>query len=306
MKRPLMIAAVVVFQCAGLADEGGLIRVVGDRVNRSFRPDGTLVETPDVERPRGVPSPDGKLRAFISSDGKEALFVTDADGGNARQITPATMTAGHIAWSPGSKRLVFLARPYAALGTFQAAHWQLHTIDVDGTNLKPLDPAPDGAEQPRFAADGRLAYLRSYPRTAKLPRADLVVLDGEKSRAIVKNTFVNEFTWSPDGKSIAYSTYGALVFHDLATGKEQRIELKSIDERLNGHSAWHLAPSPDGRSIACMIMFLGDRQQGGPKIFGDDEVFIVPREGKPTWFQPGIAVRRLEWVDEAGAAPRAR
>jgi Tol biopolymer transport system component len=296
MKRILVLVVSVLIPVAGLAGDQGLIRVVGDGSQRSFRPDGTALENTDVVTPRGHLSPDGKLRAFISSDGKEAMLVSDADGGDARQITPAAITAGQFAWSPDSKRLVFLARPYAALGTFQAAEWQLHTIDADGKNLKPLAHSPDGAEQPRFAKDGRLAYLRNYPRTEKLPRADLVVGEGEEAKAIVKNTFINELAWSPDGKSIAYSTYGELVIHNLTTDKEQRVEFTSIDGRLKGHSAWYLAFSPDSQRVACAIMFLGDRQQGGPKMFGDDELFIVPREGKATWFQPGMAVRGVEWL----------
>jgi len=296
MKRLVMLALLALFPAFVLATDGRLIRVVGDSSQRTFRPDGTQVETASLATTRGSLSPDGKLRAFISSDGKEALLVSDADGGNARQLTPAAMTAGASVWTPDSKRIVFLARPYAALGTLQTAQWQLHTIDVDGKNLKPLANSPDGAEQPRIAKDGRLAFLRNYPREGKLPRTDLVVGEGEEAKAIVKNTFINEFAWSPDGKSIAYSTYGALVFHDVATGKEQRVEFTNIDARLKGNSAWYLAFSPDSQRVACMIMFLGDRQQGGPKMFGDDELFIVPRDGKAKWFQPGMPVRGVEWL----------
>src|SRR5262245_2160924 len=296
MKRMLMLVVLVSFPVTSLAEDRGIIRVVGDSSQRTFRPDGRQVETASLATTRGSLSPDGKLRALISSDGKDALFVSDADGGNVRQLTPAAMTAGACAWTPDSKRLMFLARPFAALGTLQTAQWQLHTIDADGKNLKPLASSPDGAEQPRIAKDGRLAYLRNYPREGKLPRMDLVVGEGAEAKPIVKNTFINEFTWSPDSKSIAYSTFGALVFHDLATGKEQRIDLASIDPRLKGDSAWYLAFSPDSQSIACAIMFLGDRQQGGPKMFGDDELFIAPREGKAKWFQPGMAVRGVEWI----------
>ncbi|MCI0359102.1 MAG: hypothetical protein L0211_11540 [Planctomycetaceae bacterium] len=295
MRWMLMLVVLVLIPLAALAGDQGLIRVVGEGSQRSFRPDGTEVETSNVVAPRGPLSPDGKLRAFVSADGKETLSVSDADGGNARQITPAAMTAGQWAWSPDSKRLVFLARPYAAPGTFQAADWQLHRIDADGKDLKPLANSPHGAEQPRIAKDGRLAYLRNYPREGKLPRADLVVGDGEEAKAIVKNSFINEFAWSPDSKSIAYSTYGALVFYDVATGKEQRVEFASIDSRLKGYSAWYLAFSPDSQRVACVIKFLGDRQQGGPKMFGDDELFIVSRDGKATWFQPGMVVHGLEW-----------
>jgi hypothetical protein len=44
------------------------------------------------------------------------------------------------------------------------------------------------------------------------------------------------------------------------------------------------------------IKFLGDRQQGGPKIFGDDELFVIPLRGPATWFRPGLAFEQIEWV----------
>src|SRR4030095_13738630 len=259
MKWLSMLVSLVLLPGTAVAEDAGVVRVVGDSSQRTFRPDGTQVETASLATTRGSLSPDGMLRAFISSDGKEALLVSDAAGGNVRQLTPAAMTAGASVWTPDSKRLVFLARPYAALGTLQTAQWQLPTIDADGKNLKTLASSPEGAEQPRIAKEGRLAYLRNYPREGKLPRADLVVDEGDEAKAIVKNTFINEFNWSPDGKTIAYSTYGALVFHDVTTGKEQRIEFATIDGRLRGHSAWYLAFSPDSQRVACKIMFLGDR-----------------------------------------------
>jgi len=50
--------------------------------------------------------------------------------------------------------------------------------------------------------------------------------------------------------------------------------------------------------VACSITFLGGRQQGGPKIFGDDEVFVIPRRGKPNWFRPGETVEHIEWINQ--------
>jgi hypothetical protein len=201
--------------------------------------------------------------------------------------------------SPDGKALALLAHPVAAGGAL-ASHWQLYTVGADGRNWRQYAVSPDGAGLPKFAPDGRLAWLRYYPRTGKLQSADLMVAGddpkADDSKAIVKAIYINDYAWSPDGKTIVYSSLGSLGFVEVATGKQQLVALADIDARLGSDSAWYLTFSPSGESVACCIMFLGDRRQGGPAMFGDDEVFIVPRRDKASWFQPGLRVRALEWT----------
>ena len=112
----------------------------------------------------------------------------------------------------------------------------------------------------------------------------------------MKAVFINDYAWSPDGKTIAYSKLGSLIFHDLKTGAEQERAFVDIDERLSSHVAARIAWRPDGQVLACAITFLGGRQQGGPQMFGDRELFVIPRRGKPTWIATDGDVERIEWV----------
>jgi hypothetical protein len=70
---------------------------------------------------------------------------------------------------------------------------------------------------------------------------------------------------------------------------------------MTSHAAFDIVWRPDGQSVACSIQFLGDRQEGGRKIFGDDELFILPRIGQPTWFQPGMKFEQINWVKSKDA-----
>jgi Tol biopolymer transport system component len=170
-------------------------------------------------------------------------------------------------------------------------------MDRDGRNVRQRSDGPQGAWNPRFAADGRLVYLSYRDPLGKRRRADLVIDDGKERTVAVDNTVFSDYALSPDGKAVAFCKPGALVFHDVPSGKEQEVALTAIDERLADHAAVKFSWSPDGRAVACEMIFWGGRQQG-TKMFGDDLVFIIPRAGKPTWFGPGEPFLDLQWVRE--------
>ena len=112
-----------------------------------------------------------------------------------------------------------------------------------------------------------------------------------------QGAYISDFAVTPDGKTIVYGTIGALTFHDVQSNNNTVIRLADmIDKRLADSSAVNLTLSPDGRSAATRLLMIGGRQVGAPKVFGDEEIFIIPREGKATWFQPGIEVYNVEWL----------
>jgi hypothetical protein len=288
------------------------LRLATDDGTITCRPDGShpierpaaRAEPADPDAPPLPPlthSPDGQ-HALFARDG--AIYVADANGRNAVRISPEGVAeAGGPTWSPDGPLVAFAAR--------DGEHEQVHVVDRDSGNARQLTTAadaPHGAWHPRLGPDGRIAYLVYHPRRGKLQPADLLVTtvaaldpraDGihPKPAVVARGVYVSTFAWSPDGRSIAYATLGALVFHDLATGREQVIDFKAdVDRRLDSHTAFALAWRPDGRAVACTIQFLGGRQLGGPPIFGDGEVFVLPRDGRPSGFTAARPVRAIEWI----------
>jgi Tol biopolymer transport system component len=251
---------------------------------------------------RGVISPDGKRVVYSDlsrpSFGRE-IFVADANGKNVRRLTKNDAADDSASWTLDGKRIVF--------DSDRSGGSQVYVMDADGANVRQLTREPIAAEMPKLASDGRLAYVRLREERCKLCLMDLIVRDGAATRAIIKKPqWYSDYAWNPDGKIIAYGRLGSLVFHDLATGKEREIQFRrDINRDLYHHGAFNLAWRPDGQAIACSIEFVGGRGvRAGEKptrILGDEEIFVIPREGGPTWFTTPLEVvylprPSLAWV----------
>lgn len=190
------------------------------------------------------PSPDGSQIAFDSDrDGERAVYVADASGRNVRRITGEGFAAVP-SWSPDGRQIAYVraeeGRPRV---------WNLWTVDLQNGETRRLTSHRVG--QPWGAAwfpdGGSIAYshedrlvVRSVeagqqriypsPRKGRLLRTPAVSPDGRRiifqvyrdgawlldlsdgsMRKILSDPTAEEFTWSPDGKQVAY--------HSRQTGK---------------------------------------------------------------------------------------
>lgn len=254
-----------------------------------IRPDGSMrTETAHRLRQTFV-SPDGTHILSVKPAGNgTAIFLVDAGGKFERQVSPGGLDASYPCWSPDGKRIAFLGR--------SGEQWQVHEMGGNGGDNRQVTDLPNGAGMPAYAPDGRLSYL-SFHMREKCQKADLVIDGGKDAKLVVRNTCITHYAWSPDGRTIAYGKPGALVFHEVGSGKEQVVAFPDVDRRLDSHAAFLICWSPNSRTVACRITFLGDRRQGGPRLFGDDELFVVPRSGKPRWFQPFVRFQHVEWIE---------
>jgi len=272
--------------------DAGWIRILEEGKDvKAFliRPDGTQRKEISFTAPNGPSSPDGKNILLLRSEGVESVaLIADADGKNARRVSPEKIRAAAPCWSPDGKQIAFLG--------LVGDYYQAHVMDRDGTNVQQSSDAKLGVESLKFAPDGRLSYLARNIRRGILQPCDLVVVDGKKTKILVNEVIISDYAWSPDGKTIAYSRPGALVFHDLISGKEQEKSFVDIEARIAGHAARTISWSPDSKAVACTVIFWGGRPEFGPKLFGDDELFVIPRSGKAIWFNPGVKIGQIEWV----------
>jgi dipeptidyl aminopeptidase/acylaminoacyl peptidase len=141
-------------------------------------------------------SPDGKYLAFSSArnGGKNQVWLLDRRGGEAQKLTEVAQGVNDFEWSPDSTRLALILQDPKP-EDIEAAK------DKDKPAAKPKTPPPFVVDRLQFKQDtvGYLDHRRDH----------LYVFDvsSKKVTQITSGDFDdNEPAWSPDGKSLAFTS----------------------------------------------------------------------------------------------------
>ncbi|MGC4105946.1 MAG: S9 family peptidase [Thermomicrobiales bacterium] len=135
-------------------------------------------------------SPDGSRIAWtvVTLDKEQdayrsTIWIADADGANARQLTAGTVRDTSPTWSPDGTRLAFVSpRPYAR------------------TPNKASDEATDAPKKP-----GKDVKKTDTPTPKPLPQIWTIAIDGgEATQATAHPNGASSPSWSPDGTCIAF------------------------------------------------------------------------------------------------------
>ena len=191
-------------------------------------------------------SPDGKVLAFLSDrDGSNQIWLIDLGGGEASK--PASVEGGvsTFAWSPDGRKIAFLGRA-------------------------PKPPEPDKASN---MPEDVIVY------DPDVPGLQLFVLDvasGKISRLTHDSSAVTDFSWSPDGKKIAFAAQPSPRIQDLF-----RTDIFSVDLETQTVRDLVMRPgidtfprfSPDGKEVAFLTT------DGKTEWIANWYLCVVPAEG---------------------------
>ena len=195
-------------------------------------------------------SPDGKRIAYshgLSVDGnwRSHIWVVNADGSDAVQLTDGDVEDMQPSWSPDGSRITFgrvLGDGRDENGDRVDSDRRIAIIGVDGSELALLDPTDSWERSPAWSPDGTsIAFIAR--RAVWIMR-----VDGTDPRPVAGGALWNGgLSWSPDGTRVAFSHTGADNGADLVVATIDGIGARRVTD-LQG---WSMLPrwSPDGASI---------------------------------------------------------
>ena len=211
-------------------------------------------------------SPDGRTIAFVSDrSGSMQVWMIDPAGGEARQATSLPVDVDNVEWSPDGSRLAFSAEVYPDCPGLAC------TAERD----KEKSDSPVKARvytRLMFRHwdawdEGKRNHLLVWPLAGGEPVDVMKGADGDSPTRPFGGS--EEFAWSSDGKSIAFT---AKMAKNAAWSTDNNVYLAAADGSgflcltcANEATDTQPAFSPDGRTIAYLAMsrpgFEADRQR---------------------------------------------
>ncbi len=149
-------------------------------------------------------SPDGKRIAYTrhGKDGRDGIYVQDADGGEAKRILkPEAEDVVYFSgsWLPdGSALLLTRTEP----GHASLAMLPLTGVETDSSRVRPLLPSTANQFSPTLSRDGRLLAFGSDESGKGVTYVAEFHPDGTTGRPVEVKTSGADYRWSADGKTL--------------------------------------------------------------------------------------------------------
>lgn len=195
-------------------------------------------------------SPDGRLRAALSQQVPNAVFIARADGSDPYFFgaggTPGTTVLDGFSWTPSGNEIWWVERGPAGPGRVLSGD-PTYRCPPHQRECKGRTVLRGQADYLQISSRGRLAEIVTAPSGQKLRLQDL---DGSNEQLLDLPASFSKLVWSPDGRFVA-----------LIAGSGRRSDLWVLDtlsdnRRLVGliaHSGSDVAWSPNSDEIAVVI-----------------------------------------------------
>jgi Tol biopolymer transport system component len=114
--------------------------------------------------PEGMARYDALLKENLTAPMKMELWVSDADGGNAKQITKNNCANFAPTFTPDGKKIVFSSNQHKSDGR----DFELYMVNLDGSGQEQITNFGGFSSFPEFSPDGkRLVFSSSWKTTSR-------------------------------------------------------------------------------------------------------------------------------------------
>lgn len=205
---------------------------------------------------------DGKILYTSTTAGSQVVSVMDADGSNAKQITPGGSVNTQLSVS-GDGRYVFFHSNRSGL-------YEIWRMGVDGEN--PTRMTTSGHNFQSYASpDGKWVYFKSWSDGAG--NVWRVPAEGGEPQQITEKE-CSRFALSPDGRFLACETDGRLVILPAEGGKP----LKQFEFPPSSLRWYGMHWTPDSKAVAFRDNFYGIWKQPIETNAPPERIEGLPRE----------------------------
>jgi tricorn protease len=193
----------LVYECGAdlyiVSGKGGVSRKLNIEAFADYKNNPERTETFTEGASEFAVSPDERFIAFAIHG---EIFLMGRGGGKARRLTQSAAYDHGLAWSPDSKKLIFLSDRGGHEDAYELLsddpdHPQL--VQAHRFKVKQLTNTPQAEIGLNFSPDGkRISFLREGRLITMSP-------DGTGEKVIVGEPMVIDYEWSPDSKWLCYA-----------------------------------------------------------------------------------------------------
>jgi Tol biopolymer transport system component len=240
------------------------------------------------------------------------LWIANADGTDARQVTYLDARSWAPSWYPSEARLLFAS----TFGGESARDVDLWAIDLDGTNLERVTTAPGVDDAPAFSPDGKSIAFTST-RATELGKTDTNVFVARWSgqwRHVEERPadhLMGDSAWLADrareGRGVgskgleaagAYVERSLQAFGLAPAGTEEFRQPFDVTTQVSGQATLEVAGVPVAPSDVRALGMSASTAVEGPLVFigADTDYARVDVKGKVVVVRSGGSPRHAAWL----------